>query len=107
MTGTTQTLNHAIDCRTVAAAGAISDYSDVLEHGHLKEHPALIAYRLDLLTHMIETVRAAVIREQSDAGWGPPGDPSAEHHATVAEFTGHTCDCDWCVHALAGNGQPF
>jgi hypothetical protein len=34
---------------TVAAHGAITDYSDVMVRGGLKEHPALVLHRLDVL----------------------------------------------------------
>jgi hypothetical protein len=102
MTDIAETVNARMDCFQVAADGAITDYADVLIRGHLKEHPALVAYRLDVLAAMIEQVRAQATWELAErSAWGPAGDPAAEHHAAVAEFTEHTCNCDWCRHAVS------
>ena len=43
---------------TVAAMGAITDLSDLQVRGYLKEHPAHVLHRLDLLADMIARVRA-------------------------------------------------
>ena len=37
-----------MDCLTVAALGAITDYSDVTVRGYLKDHPEWVNYRLGL-----------------------------------------------------------
>jgi hypothetical protein len=94
---------------TVAAYGAITDYSDVMVRGALKEHPALVLHQLDLLAGMIATVRRQAVaeeiawrREEVANGWPPP-DPAGEHAAEVAVFTQHKGCCEWCLVCL---GHP-
>lgn len=103
MTDNVTDVDDAMFCLTVAAHGAITDHADVLVRGCLKEHPALVGYRLDLLEQMIATVRERCQAEELEwrrdevaGGWQLP-DPAAEHHAEVAEFRRHTGCCDWCL----------
>jgi hypothetical protein len=95
---------------TVAAARAITDYSDIVERGFLKEHPALVGYRLDLLAQMIAVVRRRVRaeeitwrREEVANGWQLP-DPVADFAEDVAEFVSHTGCCPWCM-ICRGHGE--
>jgi hypothetical protein len=98
-------------CLTVAAHGAIVDWSDLKVRGYLKEHPALTAYRLDALELMIARVREALSaeeirwrRDQVANGWTPP-DPDAEHHQQVAEFAAHAGCCPYCL-ICGGHREP-
>lgn len=101
----TVSIDDTIRCLEVAASSAITDYADVLVRGYLKEHPALVAYRLDLLADVIEVVRASVARETANGRWEgcDPFSPADEHHQAVAEFAAHTCNCEWC---RCGQGGP-
>jgi hypothetical protein len=88
---------------SVAAHGAITDYPDVMVRGGLKEHPALVLHRLDLLAGLIATVRRQALaeemawrREEVANGWAPP-DPVAGHAGEVAMFTQHVGRCEWCL----------
>ena len=96
-----------MDCLTVAALGAITDYSDVTVRGYLKDHPEWVIYRLDVLAWMIATVRAQAEAETAAGTWGPRagelGTPEEGHHEEVAAYAAHTCNCEWCLHAVGGN----
>jgi len=88
---------------TVAASAAVTDLSDVAVRGYLKEHPAVVAYRLDLLEQMIAVVRDRARaedltwrRRDVQEGLAIP-DPAAEHAGRVTEFSEHDCSCDWCL----------
>jgi hypothetical protein len=105
-TARTATVDQAQDCLTVAASGAITDYTDVLVRGYLKEHPANVIYRLDLLTTMLAAVRERAHEEIAAGSWGPDSeqvglDPDRDHHEMVAEYREHTCNCEWCTHAAS------
>jgi len=101
-------IGQAMNCLTVAASGAITDYADILVRGYLKENPATVVYRLGLLSHAIATVRAAADRETASGVWGPPGaqlgSPGGAHHQDVSEFAAHTSNCPWCLHGQAERG---
>lgn len=103
-----QAIGQAMNCLAVAASGAITDYSDILVRGYLKEDPAAVVYRLDLLSNAIATVRAVADRETASGAWGPPGaqlgPPGGAHHQDVAEYAAHTCNCQWCLHGEAEVG---
>jgi hypothetical protein len=58
-----------MDCLTVAALGAITDYSDVTLRGYLKDHPEWVNYRQDVLAWMIATVRAQAEAEIAAGSW--------------------------------------
>lgn len=98
MTGMTASIDDTIKCLEVTASSAITDYADVLSRRYLEEHPALVAYRLDLLEEMIGAVRAAVAREIAAGSWEgcEPFSPADEHDRALAEFAARTCDCEWC-----------
>ncbi len=103
MSTTADTVNEAMCSLTAAASGAITDYSDVMVRGYLKEHPAVVAHRLDLLAQMIAVVRGRVRAEElswrrDDVAHGfPLPDPAAIHAEWVAEFTSHDGCCPWCL----------
>jgi hypothetical protein len=99
MTGTAEIVDQAQHCLTVAASRAITDHSDILVRGYLKEHPAGVLYRLSLLEDMIQVVRASAERELEDGSWNgtDPSDPGDGHHEEVAAFAAHSCDCEWCL----------
>jgi hypothetical protein len=105
MTGTAETVDQDQYCLTVAASGAITDLSDIIVRGYLKEHPAGVLYRLSLLEDMIQVVRARAERELESGDWDAttPSDPADDHHEQVAEYAAHTCDCEWC---LSPGGGP-
>ena len=98
-------IGQAMNCLTVAAAGTITDYCDVLARGYLKQDPALVVHRLDLLCQAIATVRVAADREAASGEWGPPGaqlgSPGDAHQQDVAAYAAHTCNCEWCLHGEA------
>ncbi|MFJ4637536.1 hypothetical protein ACIP69_18165 [Streptomyces hygroscopicus] len=92
------TINERMASLQIAASGAITDYSDVAVRGYLKEHPDFVVHRLDLLAEMIEQVRTAVIRERNAGQWGTlAADPAEEHAAETADYSAHSCDCDFCL----------
>jgi hypothetical protein len=71
-------IDDLIDSLTVAASNLITDWSDIIVRGYLKDHPNDVAYCLGLVADMLDVVRAAVSREQADSKWGPRnGDPAA------------------------------
>lgn len=86
-----------------AAQGAITDWSDVGSRGHLKEHPDVVTYRLDLLTGMIAQLRQQVTKEEARwrrddvANNWPPPNAQAQHAEAVAEFMTHTGCCPHCL----------
>jgi hypothetical protein len=91
------------DSVTIATGGMLTDYADILVRGYLKEHPALVAYRLDVITAVIEIVRQQVDHElATKPDWGPCGtaEAAADHLERVAEYVEHTCTCEWCRHQL-------
>lgn len=101
-TTTCQTTDYYTDCLTVAASGVITDYTDVMVRGYLKEHTDFVTFRLDILQAVINAVRTQAAAEQlewrrSDVSTGPP-DPDREHHEQVAEYADHSCNCEWCLH---------
>lgn len=81
-----------------AAAATIEDQADIRVRGYLKEHPDLVAHRLDLLAALIDEVRTVVVRESAAGTWPPLAvDPAAEHAERTAEFADHTCNCLYCL----------
>jgi len=97
------------DCFTVAASCVMTDYGDVLVRGYLKQHPAVVAYRLDVLADVMQVVRNQVARElaQDDLPSCDPADAANDHHEEVAEYAAHTCNCEWCSHAVSEFPQIF
>ncbi|MFE7566887.1 hypothetical protein ACFU76_07965 [Streptomyces sp. NPDC057539] len=91
------TINDDMASLQTAATAAIADFADVTVRGYLKEHPDLVVHRLDLLASMIERVRIAVIRDRAASPCPPHPCVAAEHAEMVAEYTEHTCDCDFCL----------
>ena len=103
MSTTADTVSQAMCSLTAAASGAITDYSDVMVRGYLKEHPDIVAHRLDLLAQMIAVIRRRVLVEEvswrrADVanGFALP-DPAAVHAESVAEFVSHDGCCAWCL----------
>ncbi|MFV8127497.1 hypothetical protein [Streptomyces syringium] len=81
-----------------AGAATIEDQADVRVRGYLKEHPDLVAHRLDLLAALIDEVRTAVARERAAGTWPPlAADPATEHAERTAEYAAHTCTCLYCL----------
>lgn len=94
-------VNNTLDAVQVAANGMVTDLSDVLVRGHLKEHPSLVAFRLGVLTGAIDQVRTAVKAERATGRWPHlAADPADEHELERASFAAHHCDCPYCPHAL-------
>jgi hypothetical protein len=93
-------LDALMDRLQVAATRTVEDFGDVKVRGHLTEHPAFVAARLDDLDLLVTTVREAVNEERAVGKWpGPvPGDPAAEHLEQAAEYGDHDCDCPFCLH---------
>jgi hypothetical protein len=91
-----------VECLTIAAQGAIQDFTDVRIRGYLKEDPASVLYRLALLVPVLAVVRAAAQREAASGEWGDPaeqlGSPRQNHHEQVDLYRAHSCDCEWCLH---------
>lgn len=85
---------------TVAAHQLIDDWADIQVRGHLKLHPDLVAYRLDLVEKALARIREAVDTERADNRWGGPlddGDLELDFNADVMEFSEHSCDCESCL----------
>jgi hypothetical protein len=103
MSTTSERVEAGMASLTVAAMGAITDLSDVQVRGYLKEHPAHVLHRLDLLTDMIGRVCSRALeeevawrREEVANGWDLP-DPAADHAQMVAEYREHEGCCPWCL----------
>ncbi|MBB4931411.1 hypothetical protein F4561_002231 [Lipingzhangella halophila] len=98
-------INDEMDALAVAAHGAITDFSDVNVRGYLKEHPDLVEHRLDLLTDMVDHVRATISQERAAGQWAQlPECPRADHIDQAAEYAEHTCCCPYCFH---GGDNPL
>lgn len=99
----TDELAETMDSLTVAADGIITDYSDLWVRGYLKEHPVSALYRVSALEDVIQLVRARAELELQSGEWDGslPFDADDDHQALVTQFTAHTCNCDWCRHAVA------
>lgn len=96
-------INRQMERLTVAAHATITDYADTRVRGHLREHPDLVAHRLDELTNMIQTVRETVERERATGQWEALDTaPAAQLDNETAEYGNHVCDCPHCLRAAGG-----
>ncbi|MFE3583729.1 zinc finger domain-containing protein [Streptomyces vinaceus] len=85
---------------TVAAHQLIDDWADIQVRGHLKLHPDLVAYRLDLLEKALRQIREAVDAERADNRWGgplPADEVDLDFNGDVMDFSEHSCDCEFCL----------
>jgi hypothetical protein len=96
-----------VECLTIAAQGAVQDFTDVRIRGYLKEDPASVLYRLALLVPVLAVVRAAAHREAASGEWGDPADqlgsPQQNHRDQVDLYRARSCNCEWC---LRGGLEP-
>lgn len=96
-------INAELDRLTVAMHQLAETYGDVSVAGRIKEHPDRIDNALDLVSLVVEEIRAAVERERMEVEFPlvPEEQTDREQAEQVAKFAAHSCDCDWCPHAGA------
>lgn len=99
-----------LDRLTVAMHQLTETYGDVRVTGRIKEHPDRIDNALDLVSLVVEEVRAVVERERIEVEFPlvPEEVTDREQEDQVRKFAAHSCDCDWCLHAGRGDtGKPI
>lgn len=103
-------INDELNRLTVAMHQLSETYGDIRQAGHIKDHPDRIDNALDLISLVVDEVRAVVERERTEVEYPlvPEEQTAREQQDQVRKFAAHRCDCDWCPHAVGGDtGEPI